>query len=549
MARTSRYEQPNKEKEPLIVKYKVGLYIRLSREDGDKLESESIISQREMLERFVFNQPDMELVDIYIDDGWTGTNFDRPDFKRMSGDVGSKKINCIAVKDLSRFGRNKFEANNYIEVIYPMFNVRFISLLDCVDTFNPNYHDNLTIAFKNIMNDEYSRDISQKVQSGFDTKRKHGLFIGAFAAYGYKKDPNDHHKLIIDEVASEVIKRIFKLSLSGLSDRAIARMLNEEKVVTPYTYKKQNGMKYYNPSLLNVCLWHSSTISRILENRIYTGDMVQGVKRKVHFRVNKFRKTSPDEWFVVENTHEPIISKEDFEKVQNRYKKKYPSSTRVKKEYILNGLVYCGDCGYKMRKRPCSSQNLLGKYYFICPTYLNDNNSCSKHSFRNDILEQVVYEVIKSYIDIAINMNNIVKEVEKKKPKINTDINQIVKTKKETERRKLNQFLHSLYMKYKMEEIDEDEYKQKKKEIETTIENINAELLTLSSTINNNNKFANNKFVSTFIKYKDFDCLTRDMAINLIDRVNIYEDKKIELEMKFKDEFESALKYVEDNLQ
>lgn len=550
MARKSRYENLNQHNEANVIKYKVGLYIRLSREDGDKIESESVISQKEMLERYVLEQPDMDLVDMYIDDGYSGTTFDRPEFKRMSNDIGSKKINCIVVKDLSRFGRNKFEACNYIEVIYPMINVRFISLIDDVDTLKPKYHDNLLISFKNIVNDEYSRDLSQKVQSGFDIKRKQGLFIGAFPTFGYLKDPNDHHKLIVDEVASKIVKRIFELSLSGFSDTEIAKMMNKEKIMTPYEYKKHKGIKYYNPSLLNVSVWHISTITRILENRIYTGDMVQGIKRKIHFRVNKFRTTSKDERFIVENTHEAIISKEDFEKVQKRKKSRYTNiNEKSGKEYILNGLVCCGDCGYNMRKSAASSHNLIGKYYFFCPTYRLDSSLCTKHSIRNDILEDTVFNVIKKYIEIAINMDNIVKEVEKKRPNINTDLNHSLKNKKENERRKLNLLLNTLYISYKNGEISAEDYRDNKNKIETEIENLNNEIIILSSTIDNNDKFANNKFINSFLQYKDFSMLTQDMAKTLINKIKVFEDNRIEIEMKFKDEFENAVKYIEDNSQ
>ena len=209
MARTSKYISENTA--PIYSEvWNAGLYIRLSKEDGDKPESESISSQKAILERFTADRPEINLYDIYIDDGWSGTDFDRPSFRKMISDITEKRLNCVIVKDLSRFGRNYVEAGKYLETIFPLFNIRFISVNDCIDSFeNPQSVNNVIVPFKNIINDEYCRDISIKVRSALDIRRRQGKFIGSFAAYGYKKDPADHNKLIVDEQAAEIVKLIF----------------------------------------------------------------------------------------------------------------------------------------------------------------------------------------------------------------------------------------------------------------------------------------------------------------------------------------------------
>ena len=258
-------------------KFKTSLYLRLSKEDEKVGESESIINQKIMLTDFVNSKDDLELVSIKVDDGYSGGNFERPAFKELMEDIKNRKINCIVVKDFSRFGRDFIEVGRYLEEIFPFMNVRFISVNDNYDSFKNNDSlDNLLIPFKNLINDSYLRDISLKIRSSLDVKRKNGDFIGSFVTYGYLKDPKNPNKIIVDDVASKVVKEIFKYRINGFSADKIAKKLNENGILTPMDYKKSIGLNFNTSFKKNVkCKWTAKAIFRILENPIYIGILEQ----------------------------------------------------------------------------------------------------------------------------------------------------------------------------------------------------------------------------------------------------------------------------------
>ena len=225
--------------------WQAALYLRLSREDGDKEESDSVVNQKELLNQFISLEPDIVVYDVYVDDGWSGTNFERPDFIRMMQDMKEGKVNCVIVKDLSRFGRNYIDVGQYIEKIFPLLDIRFISVTDNLDSVkNPQTMNTIMVPFKNLINDEYCRDISNKVRSSLDMKRKQGKHIGSFACYGYQKDPEDHNHLVIDEEAAEVVRDIFQWYISGMSILSISQKLNAMGVPNPSCYNKIHGFKY-----------------------------------------------------------------------------------------------------------------------------------------------------------------------------------------------------------------------------------------------------------------------------------------------------------------
>ena len=315
MARTSKYKQAYSSAASQS-RWRVGLYIRISREDGDRIESESIASQRALLQRFAEERPDMQLFDCYTDDGFSGTDFNRPDFQRMIKDAANKKINCIIVKDLSRFGRNYVEAGKYLETVFPLFGVRFIAVNDQIDSVaSPASVNNIIVPFKNIINDEYCRDISIKVRSALDIRRRQGKFIGSFAPYGYRKDEADRSKLVIDDGAAQIVRFIFKEFLSGNGISAIVRSLNARSVPNPTAYKRSKGLSC-NRNSENSSLWVDSTVRRILLNQLYIGNLVQKKNEVISYKIHKTRAVDSASRIVVENTHTPIISKADFAKAQ-----------------------------------------------------------------------------------------------------------------------------------------------------------------------------------------------------------------------------------------
>lgn len=299
----------------MIHYYCTAAYIRLSREDGDKAESDSILNQKEMLKHYVENHGELILKDFYVDDGYSGTNFIRPGFQRMMRDVERGEIDCIVVKDLSRFGRDYIETGRYLERYFPEKGIRFIAVADQIDSLERAY--NLFLPLKNILNEQYARDISEKVHVTMRTKQRMGQFIGAFAAYGYRKDPEDKNHLLIDEEAAPVVRRIFMEYAEGISIREIAERLNREKIPSPSAYKMQNGQKFQNGKNISAEQpWTYSGVCRILHSELYTGAMVQGKKEQyMHLRQ---RQRRPEEWIVVKGTHEALISPDLWKMVQSK---------------------------------------------------------------------------------------------------------------------------------------------------------------------------------------------------------------------------------------
>ena len=304
--------------------YEAADYLRLSKEDGDfslssdKLESDSISSQRSIIQRFVAQTPNIKLVAEYCDDGYTGTNFDRPDFQKMMEAVKAGKINCIIVKDLSRFGRDYIDAGKYIEKIFPQLGVRFIAVNDHIDTLNYSTGDSLIVPVKNFLNDSYSRDISIKVRSNFESRRRNGEFVSNYTAYGYLRDPNDKTKLIVDEVAGGIVREIFRWKIEGMSPGTIAEKLNARGVLAPSEYKRSIGIKFKTSFQSGArSKWVAASVKRILNNEVYTGVLIQGRRTTPSHKVKKVILKDESEWSRVEHNHEAIIPLREFQLVQD----------------------------------------------------------------------------------------------------------------------------------------------------------------------------------------------------------------------------------------
>ena len=547
MSRVSKYDKSKIETNEVI--WKAGLYLRLSKEDDvSKDESDSISSQRELLLSFIKKDPKIDIYNIYVDDGYSGTTFDRPNFQRMWEDIKNGRINCVVVKDLSRFGRNTIETSNYIEVIFPMLKVRFISLTDQIDSYlNPQSINGLLVPFKNIMNDEYARDISVKVKSAQNTYRNKGLFIGSFPSYGYIKDPNDKHKLIIDEEASAVVKQIFQMYLSGMGFLTIAKKLTNDRVKSPFEYKVQKGYNYKTPVAKNKYhIWRDTTIQRILTNQMYVGDMVQGTRSVINYRNHKIKPKSKEEWVIVRNTHEAIISREVFDKVQNMLQSNKKDYIKPFRTYVLGGLVKCGDCGAVLETALCSSKNLKNKYYFRCPTYmLSKGLICSKHTIRNDYLEATVFQIIKKYIELSVDIESILKKI-----KLNTIQKecQNQNAKLDFEIKKLKDKMSLLYIKFKNNELSENDYIIQKESVLEEIRKIENQIISLSSSIKND-KFPHTNFINSLAKYKGMNGLTKEMANELIKEILIFNKNEVEIKLNFDDEFANVIDFIKNNVQ
>ena len=539
MARISKYQTINTAFASAVT-WNAGLYIRLSREDGDKLESESVGTQRAILERFIDEHPAISLYDYYIDDGWSGTDFNRPAFQRMMADITTKKINCVIVKDLSRFGRNYVEAGKYLETVFPLFKIRFISVNDMIDgEENPSSINNIIVPFKNIINDEYCRDISMKVRSALDIRRKQGKFIGSFAGYGYKKDPNDHNKLIIDHPAAEIVRMIYGMFISGNSIIGITRELNRRKIPNPSAHKKLrvgNG------------LWVDSTIRRILTNELYIGNLVQKKNEVISHKIHVAKAVERNNRIMVENTHEPIITKDDFYKVQSLLKRDTRITKSEGKLSVFAGFIKCADCGRAMQKRTVKQSDKVYEYY-LCSTY-KKHRLCTKHAIRAEVLEEAVLTFLNKYIKFAVDFEKFSEKVNS--VRINSERNKRLNsliTAKIQETDKANKILLEIYPDFKSGLIGKEQYLALKEKYENLILENEKEISRLREEIRSVEvKDYTKEFVLTFKKYEGIQKLTRDIVIELIDNIMVHANGDIEVRLKCRDVLNSATELFEKSI-
>lgn len=379
--------------------YRVALYIRLSKEDDNETESESVMNQRSLLCDFT-DKHKLDVFNIYIDDGYSGTTFDRPAFNRMIGDIEKKQINMVITKDLSRLGRDYILVGHYMERYFPEHHVRFISLLDGIDSGIDSTANDIT-PFRAIMNDMYAKDISKKIKSVKQDKQKKGLFIGGKAVYGYKLSDTERNRIVIDEDAASVVRRVFALAAGGTSCRQIAGILNAENVQTPASYA---GLKV-GQQRKHTHLWSPERISDMLQNPTYAGHMAQGKTKRISYKTKKCVRMDRKDWKVVENTHEPIVEREIFDKVALLINAR--KTTRIRTyDYLLKGIIRCHECG-----KPLAVVNRLNAkgedtLYFICRTYQRyaKSKACTCHSAKVDVVTAAVMDQVKSicekYLDV-----------------------------------------------------------------------------------------------------------------------------------------------------
>lgn len=379
---------------------KAGAYLRLSKEDKNDGQSTSIETQKIIINNFA-KENNFKIEKYYADDGYSGTTFERPAFKEMISDIYNSKINCVIVKDLSRFGRNYIESGIYIERLFPYLNVRFIAIADNYDSNkNSDISEEMLLIFKNLINDIYSADISIKTKSSLKAKMERGDFIGAFAVYGYKKE---NKTLILDPIAGKVVKLIFYLKIKGYNNNKIAKILNEADVLTPMDYKLKNGEKYRCGFKSNIkSLWNSTTVKRILENEIYTGKLIQGKTKSISFRNKKRQKTKG---IIGETKHIPIIPENIFKDVKKIMERDTRTSPKNDNVYLFSGMLFCGDCGSSVIRKK------NGKHiYFMCSANKNNKNICSSHRISE---KKLILEITHFFSDIPITRENIIHFIDK----------------------------------------------------------------------------------------------------------------------------------------
>lgn len=442
------------------MQYRVGIYIRLSREDGDKEESSSVSNQRDMIRHYIGEFPELVYVDEYVDDGYTGTNFDRPGFKKMITDIENGKINTVITKDLSRLGRDYIDTGYYMQKYFPEMGVRYIAILDNVDSKVDDGMNELA-PFKAVMNDMYCRDGSKKIRSVFYQKKKNGEFIGSTPPYGYRKDPEDRHRLIIDEEEAVVIRRIYEMALEGYSYGKIARKLTKENILVPSATR--NNVKKTG-ALVNC--WKESAVSDILKNQVYLGKIIQSKYRKLNYKSKKKIRTKPEEWIIVDDCHEPIISKEMFDMVQKICKNPtfFKYGDKSVHNYLLKGLLRCAECGAPLKT--VYSESVLknhGEYRLrtVCYTKQKNRNLCTTHSnYIKDVEAAVledVREVCRRYLRV-INPETLMEFARQEEEKNGFVYDQKQFKKLEDEAENIKRYMQKIYKDKITEVISEEDY-------------------------------------------------------------------------------------------
>lgn len=396
------------------VKYKAAIYLRLSRDDGeDKAESDSISNQRALILDYVSRLDDVEVVCEMVDDGYSGSNFDRPGFNQLLEAIDKKEINCVIVKDLSRFSRDYIGSGIYVMDLFPKWGVRLIAINDNYDSIKPmNSNDELMFSFKSVVNDIYLRDISVKIRSHLDIKRKKGEYIGPFVVYGYVKSPDNKHEIMIDEDVAENVVNIFKWKIEGMSPAAIADRLNDMGVLSPSEYKKYRGSRLCGfQTGKKQGLWSNVAVQRILKNEIYTGTLIQGKTTTANHKVKKLVEREKSEWAVTENSHPPIISKLMFDTANEIMMRDTRNSSKNADSYIFSGLLFCADCKNSMVRRISKYKDSQYVYY-RCGTQ-KSTGECSNHNIREESIYEMVFQTLNAHIKTIIDMSNVIKNMNK----------------------------------------------------------------------------------------------------------------------------------------
>ncbi|QIB54717.1 recombinase family protein [Blautia producta] len=523
--------------------FNVAIYIRLSREDGDKEESDSVGNQRKLLTEYVAKKEDFILYDIYVDDGYSGTNFNRPSFQKMIADIEDGKVNCVVVKDLSRFGRDYIDTGRYLERYFPELGVRFISVTDSIDSMKQAY--DMLLPIKNIFNEQYARDISKKIQATVKSKQKAGEFIGAFTSYGYKKSPVDKNKLVIDDYAADVVRRIFSLYIQGYGKQRIAKLLNSEGILCPAEYKKVNGENYKNCNRLeSTTYWSYSTINSILHREMYVGNMVQGTK---HQRMRSKQKKMPkEEWIIVENTHEPIIDKETWEKAQSLLQKRTRELDLETNKNIFAGFVKCGDCGRAMTKNMWRRADGSKTYSLYCGTYKrNGKQYCTPHTLPMAVLKDIVLGDLKAIVDSVDNLKELVQSqsftASKVKRIADTELSKI---KAELER--VKRLKKSIYEDYREELISKEEFLSYREDYLKKEELYSKQIEALEEKKKDNvtEDVFETPWLKRLLELKDIETLDRDIVVEMISEIKVYENRKIKITYNFGNELEHLFSSV-----
>ena len=528
--------------------YNAALYARISREDGDKIESDSIVNQKDLIKEFIKSKPEIHLISEKVDDGYSGVMFDRPALNAMLDDVRNGNINCIIVKDLSRFGRNYIEVGRYIRTLFPLLGVRFIAINDNFDSAEANNLSNdYIIPFKNIINDAYCADISKKIRSQFEIKRKKGDYIGALVPFGYLKSPENKNKLIIDNIAAEVVKDIFKLKLMGMSQQSIAEKLNSLGVLSPLEYKKSMGLGCSMAFKINPkAKWSANSIKRILCDEVYTGTLVQGKMTTPNYKVKLIVHKDKSDWVRIENSHEAIICKKDFELVSDLLGR----DTYKTEKYPFSGMLFCFNCQQSLIRKISTVDGRKYINHACIKKYAADKRGgCYGVRIKEAELFEIVTAALKNHIKNILDIEQYLKclehipqkeaEAQKLQNRIELKKGEIVKL----ERRKLR-----LYEDYSDKKITVEEYDIFKENYDIKIREAENALIILQNEISKctcEREQDNSYWIDYIKEYSNFTELSREIIIKFIDKIIVYEGGRLEIIFRYKDDYEKILKSID----
>lgn len=511
------------------MEYHVALYIRLSKEDESEGPSQSVTNQQSLLNEFVTERR-LSVYDTYIDDGYSGTTFDRPAFQRMVADIETKKVNMVITKDLSRLGRDYIMTGHYMERYFPENRVRYISLLDGIDTGVDSTANDIT-PFRAIMNDMYAKDISKKIKSVKRDKQRKGQFIGGKAVYGYKMHPTQANQIAIDEQVAPIVRRIFGMALEGESCRGIAAQLNAEGVPTPATYAnlKQGRKGPY------AGLWSSERVSDMLQNETYIGNRVQGRTIKISYKSKKCLKQERENWVVVEGTHEPIIDADTFHKVRMLLNSRRHTRCRTY-DFLLKGLIFCHECGYPLavlNRKNAAGDDVL---YFVCRTYQRFTKAgvCTCHSIKEKTVTDAVIDKVREACEQYLSLDELLPMARKAVEDAQNAENQ------ENERQNLQNkidgltaHLDKMYMDKLSGLMDEADFARIYLRIKVERGELEQKLSEMKKPQYSSEK--REEMAKALVqRFVDSACINRELLVSLIERVELTKDKEVVISFRFK---------------
>ena len=525
-----------------------GLYGRLSVLDNGKVDGEPIESQIAIIEQYVAGHPELKIVERYIDNGYTGTNFDRPNWERMMTDVRSGRINCIIVKDLSRLGRNYIETGRFLERICPKLGIRFISVNDNYDTAEIKSQDEFAASLKNIVNDYYAKDISLKSGSALKAKRQRGEYIGSYAPHGYLKDPSNKNHLIINPETAPVIQQIYQWRAEGLGYGTITRMLNERGIPSPGRYRFEHGIVTNNNKKGSSLLWNRHALTDILRNIVYIGHLAQGKCTASLARGIPVHRTPESEWDIAYHTHDPIITEELFNQVQeiNRsradaYNANYGACSHLPKgDNPYRERLVCADCGTQMKLYRNLSKNHKKAYFtYICPTYEEHQElRCTKKTIRSNDLDAMVLKTLKIQMELFCDAQQVLERLSKKQPKFpaHTEENELQQLEQQIKRKQ--GYATSLYADYRTGLLTREEYTFARGKYQEEVAALQGrisqlqERLTLTSQVSDCAK----SWMALIEQYKSAEIVSRELVTAFISEIRLSADGSIKVSFLFQDE-------------